>query len=168
MALERVFEEEIGKIDEEAQIKKNIISYFNNLINLNYDSLKKIFYPVIKKEFDEEKENLEKEIIEKGIKSVRQNFFDEQLYFKTSKMINELENNANSVMGIISYREKIEDPDISLGFSEYFKWKGINFYGKKLTNKGIEELNLYRLASGLLPIAENRKRSLKRLDKILE
>ncbi len=144
MALERIFEEENKKIDNNAQIKKNVVSYFGNLINSNYQEFVNVFSPIIEKKFKDNLKYLSKDIEEKGFDAVKQEFFERQLYTETSSMIKKLSDDAGRIIGMTIYREKVESPDVQLGFSEYFKYEGLEATGKKLTKKGTDEINSYR------------------------
>jgi hypothetical protein len=157
MALEKIFEKEFQNIDNEARIKKEVVFYFKDLINSNYQEITNVFFPIIEKEF-KNNENLESEV-----DSVKQEFFEKRLYVEVSKMIKELNSMTKKVIGITMYEDTIQTPDVQLGFSEYFKYKGFEKVSKKLTEKGINEINSYSAVAGLLSIEESRKKSRKML-----
>ena len=146
MSLEKVFKKEYRKIEEESRVKKNVLFYFSAFINSNYNALVKVFSPIIAEQFKESIEHLVDDILENGMETVRQDFFESRLYFESSEMIKKLDNDAKKTMDVERYKEKIRTPDIQLGFSEYFVYSGLSVIGKRLTEKGVSEVNSYRKA----------------------
>jgi len=157
MALEKVFEREHQKIENKAKIERRILSYFDNLINSNYELISKVFSPLIKKRFEDILEDLSKKIEEKSFEEVKQKLFENRLYTEISSMINKLNNECGSIYGVTIYEKEFQTPDIQLGFSKYFKYYGSEATSKKLTEKGINEINRYRNAAELIPLKKEKK-----------
>jgi hypothetical protein len=150
MPLEKIVKDLLTRLDEKTTNVKNGIIHIARLINENFDEYSSAFSQDINRTFKNNLEYLQEEIEEKGYDIVKKNFIESRLYHETVNMINTMASEKTHHIGMTTYYEEVQTPDIILGLAEYHNTE----YGilKKITKKGLKIINDYRNSMNLEPV----------------